>query len=96
MQRRCLVAALAAALTCALAPNAVAKQRAADRLDVYTVITTADQLADFEAKGLDIAKSEVSGSGVKAQMILTKDQLSRVRAEGAQAKLTRVKGGKTV
>ena len=76
MQRRCLVAALAAALTCALAPNAVAKQRAADRLDVYTVVTTADKLADFEAKGLDVAESEASGSGVTAQMIMTKDQVA--------------------
>jgi hypothetical protein len=96
MQRWCLAAALAAALTCVFTPGAVAKQRAADRVDVYTVVTTADKLADFEAKGLDVAESEVSGSGVTAQLILTKDQLRQVRAEGAKAKLTRVKGGKTI
>ena len=57
MQRRCLAAALAAALTCALAPSAMAKERAADRLDVYTVVTTADKLTAFEEKGLDVASS---------------------------------------
>ena len=41
--------------------HAAAKQRAADRLDVYTVVTTADKLAEFEAKGLDVAESEVRG-----------------------------------
>ena len=56
MQRRCLVAALAAALTCALAPSAMAKERAADRLNVYTVVTTAEKLAAFEEKGLDVAE----------------------------------------
>jgi murein tripeptide amidase MpaA len=96
MHRRYLAAALAVAFTCAVAPSAVAKQRAADRLDVYTVVTAADKLAAFEEKGLDVAESRVTASGVKAQMILTRDQVQDVRAEGASAKLTRVKGGKTV
>jgi len=96
MHRRCLAAALAVAFTCAVAPSAVAKQRAADRLDAYTVVTTADKLAAFEEKGLDVAESQVTASGVKAQMILTRDQVQDVRGDGASAKLTRVKGGKTV
>ena len=58
--------------------------------------TTAEQLAAFEDKGLDVASSRVMAKGVKAQMILTRSQVQDVRAEGARAKLTRVKGGKTV
>ena len=77
-------------------PAAAAKQRAQDRLDAYTVVTTAKQLAAFEEKGLDVAESRVTATGVKAQMILTRGQVQDVRAEGASAKLTRVKGGKTV
>ncbi|HET8951703.1 MAG TPA: M14 family zinc carboxypeptidase [Solirubrobacteraceae bacterium] len=77
-------------------PAAVAKQRPQDRLDVYTVVTTEQQLAEFEEKGLDIASSRATANGFRAQMILTADQVQDVRADGASAKLTRVKGGKTV
>jgi hypothetical protein len=96
MHRWCLAAACAVAITGVAVPTAVAKQRPQDRLDAYTVVTTADKLADFEAKGLDVADSEVRGSNVRANMILTREQARDVRAEGASAKLTRVKGGKTV
>jgi hypothetical protein len=96
MQRWCLAAACAVALSCVAVPAAVAKQRPQDRLDAYTVVTTATQLAEFEEKGLDVADSEVRGDRVRANMILTRAQLQDVRAAGAQAKLTRVKGGKTV
>ena len=55
MQRGCLAAAFAVTLTCVVPPAAVAKQRAADRLDVYTVVTSAEKLTDLEAKGIDVA-----------------------------------------
>ena len=87
---------VAVALTCVAVPAAAAKQRSQDRLNAYTVVTTADQLAAFEAKGLDVADSEVRGTNVRANMILTRAQAQDVRAAGASAKLTRVKGGKTV
>ena len=96
MHRWCLAATCAAALSVAAVPAASAKQRSQDRLDAYTVVTTADQLAAFEAKGLDVADSEVRGSNVQANMILTRSQAQNVRDAGASAKLTRVKGGKTV
>jgi hypothetical protein len=96
MHRWCLAAVCAVAFSSVAVPAAVAKQRPQDRLDVYTVVTTADQLAAFEEKGLDVAESRVTTSGVKAQMVLTADQVEDVRADGASAKLTRVKGGKTV
>src|SRR5687767_12488470 len=96
MQRGCLAAAIAAALTCVVAPSAIAKQRAADRLDAYTAVLTADKLAALEAKGLDVADSKTVGKRVRAQLILTKGQASQARAEGVKVKLTRVKGGKTV
>src|SRR5919202_773204 len=78
MEHRCLAAALAVVLTCALAP--------------------AEQLRAFEDKGLDMTEtSAVAGpKGVETQMVLTRDQVQDVRAAGASAELTRVKGGKTV
>src|SRR4051812_10483616 len=96
MQRGFLAAALAAALTCAVAPAAVAKQRVADRLDVYTVVTSAEKLTALEAKGIDVASSEAAGSNLSAQLVMTKAQREQVRAEGVESELTRVKGGKTV
>ena len=96
MQRWCLAAACAVAIFCVAVPAAAAKQRPQDRLDAYTVVTTAGQLAAFEEKGLDVAESQVTASGVEAQMILTRSQAQDVRAEGASATLTRVKGGQTV
>ena len=62
MQRWCLAAACAVAFSCLAVPAAVAKQRPQDRLDAYTVRTTADKLAAFEAKGLDVADSEVTAT----------------------------------
>jgi murein tripeptide amidase MpaA len=98
MHRWCLAAACAVAISGVAVSTAGAKERSQDRLDVYTVVASADQIADFEAKGLDMAEaaSSMTANGVKTQMILTKDQVADVRAAGASAKLTRVKGGKTV
>ena len=50
----------------------------------------------FEEKGLDVADSESHGHGRQGEMILTRSQVQDVRAAGASAKLTRVKGGMTV
>ena len=96
MQRWCLATLCAVAFSCVVVPAAVAKQRRADRLNAYTVVTTVKRLAAFEDKGLDVAGSRVTSRGVRAQMILTRSQVQDVRAAGASAKLTRVRGGKTV
>ena len=96
MQRWCLAAVCAVAFSCVVVSAAAATQRPQDRLNAYTVVTTAQQLAAFEEKGLDVAESRVTALGVEAQMILTSSQVQDVRAEGASATLTRVAGGKTV
>src|SRR3954453_13411047 len=96
MQRGFLAAAFAVTLTCVVPPAAVANQRAADKLDVYTVVTSAEKLTALEAKGIDVASSEAAGSRLRAQPIITKAQGGQVRAEGVESELTRVKGGKTV
>ncbi|MET0684025.1 MAG: M14 family zinc carboxypeptidase [Solirubrobacteraceae bacterium] len=96
MHGRFLAAACAVALTCAAAPAAVAKQRAADRLDVYTVVTSAAKLNALEEKGIDVASSRAAAKGLRAQLVMTKDQRDEVRADGVRTKLTRVQGGKTV
>ncbi len=96
MHRWACAAAAAVVLTCVAAPAAAAKQRPADRLEVYTAVTSADKLAELEAAGIDVADSENVGSAVKAQLIMTADQRAKAAAAGVKTKLTRVKGGKTV
>ena len=88
-------AAGAAALTLLFAAGADAKQRSADRLDVYDATVTAKQFSDLKAKGLDVA-GEANASGVKASLILTPGQRKQVSEMGITTQLTRVKGGKTV
>ncbi len=96
MQRWCLAAAVAVALSFLVVPGAMAKPRAADRLDVYTAKVSAAKLAKIEEQGLDIASSEQAGTRFKAQLVLTRDQRAQLAAEGVNTKLTRVRGGKTV
>ena len=60
MFRWCLVAACAVAISCVAVPAAAAEQRPQDRLNVYTVVTSAEQLAAFEEKGLDVAEQPAS------------------------------------
>ena len=52
MQKWCLAAVWAVAFSCVVVPAATAKQRSADRLNAYTVVTSATPLAAFEEKGL--------------------------------------------
>ena len=60
------------------------------------MVTSAKKLAAFEEKGLESPGARSAGSGVKAQMILTRSQVQDVRA-GAQARSSRASGaGKTV
>ena len=96
MQRRCLAAALAAVVTCSIAPAATAKQRAADRLDVYTAVVKPATLSELDAQGIDIAGGERAGAKVRVQLIMTRGQRAKLAADGVATKLTRVKGGKTV
>ena len=84
MHRWCLTAALAAALTCAFVPAAAAKQRAADRLEVYTAVVKPDKAAQIEADGLDVASGERAGANVRLQLILTADQRAQARVRRRQ------------
>jgi hypothetical protein len=95
MFRWCLAAALAAAVSCAFAPVAGAKQRKADRLEVYSAVLSSKQFQDLQAKGLDV-EGEPTAGGVKAQLILTAGQRAQLAGDGIRTKLTRVKRGKTV
>ena len=63
MHRWCLAAACAAAISCVAVPAAAAKQRPQDRLDAYTVVTTADQLADIRGEGPRRRRQRASGPG---------------------------------
>src|SRR4051794_22577063 len=96
MHRWCFAAALAAVSMCVAAPAATAKQRAADRLEVYTAVVSPQKLSEIEAQGLDVASSRATGSQLRAQLVLTAGQRARLAADGVKTQLTRVKGGKTV
>src|SRR3954467_9265997 len=86
MFRWCLAAAVAVALTCAFVPVAGAKQRKADRLEVYSAVLSSQQFQDLQAKGLDV-EGEPTARGVKAQLILTAGQRAQLAADGISTKL---------
>jgi hypothetical protein len=95
--RRWLFAAGMAALLLALpAPIAGARERAADRLDVYTAVVPAQRLGELGAQGSDIPGARQSAGGVELQLILTPGQRAKLASDGISARLTRVKGGQTV
>ena len=89
MHRWCLAAA------CAVASRAPCRRRRRssgrqDRLNAYTVVTTADQLAEFEAKGLDVAESEVAARGSTRaddpdQRVRRRTSAPRARARSSRA-----------
>jgi len=90
MQRGFLAAACAVVVTCVAVPSAVAKQRAADRLDVYTAVTSAKKLTALEEKGIDVASSTATGNELRAQLVMTKDQ--REAFDEMQATMSVIEG----
>jgi hypothetical protein len=94
---RWLCAALLAALVLALsAQGAVGKQRAQDRLDVYTAVVQREQADGLMAEGYDISAARAVSDGLELQLILTKGQRAKLAQQGIHTQLTRVKGGLTV
>ena len=89
-------AALAVLMTLALAASASAAQRASDRLDAYTAVVGAGQLATLAEEGFDITGQRRVRRGIKVGLVLTRGQRAKLAQEGINARLTRVKGGRTV
>ena len=69
---------------------------AAERLDAYTAVVSAKQLAILSERGLlDHGAHQVAG-GTKVSLVLTRSQRARLAGQGIRTKLTRVRGGRTV
>jgi hypothetical protein len=100
--RRTFVISLVAAVIVALGvgltstPAAQSAGRDPDRLDVYTVVVQPDQLASLAQQGLDVSSQRKAGNKVAVDLVLDRAQAQRLRDQGLQPTLTRVKGGKTI
>jgi murein tripeptide amidase MpaA len=93
---RWLVAAVAAVAMLALPAAATAGQRGASPLDAYQAKVNGRQLQRMQAAGVDITKTKLSGDRFEVDLVLDKAGRAKLRAQGVETKLTRVKSGKTV
>ena len=100
--RRSLVISLVAAVVAALcavfttASAAPSAGRDPDRLDAYTAVVPADELSVISEQGIDVSGARPVAAGIELDMVLDRAQADRLRGQGVELKLTRVKGGKTV
>src|SRR5215211_987904 len=76
-----------------VAPAAVGQDR--DPLQMYTLHGRGDGIAKA-AGGVELAGQRQTASGIEAQAVLTRDQVSKLTAAGVDVKLTRNKKGQTV
>jgi Zinc carboxypeptidase/Immune inhibitor A-like, MAM domain len=76
-----------------IAPAAVGQDR--DPLQMYTLQGRADKIAKA-AGGVELAGQRQTATGLQAQAVLTREQVSKVKAAGVDVKLTRNKKGQTV
>ena len=93
-----LVAAVLAAL-CAgpMTSSATPSARGGpDRLDAYTAVVQAADLPTIAQQGIDVSGHRAVGNAIELDMVLDQAQADRLREQGVELKLTRVKGGKTV
>ena len=93
-----LVAAVVAALCAGLTPASAQPSagRDSDRLDAYTAVVQADEIATIAQQGIDVSGQRRVANGIELDMVLDQAQADRLRGRGVDLKLTRVKGGKTV
>ncbi|HVD24322.1 MAG TPA: M14 family zinc carboxypeptidase [Lapillicoccus sp.] len=100
--RRSLVISLVAAVVAALcmglttASAAPSAARDSDRLDAYTAVVQADEIATIAQQGIEVSGQRRVENGIELNMVLDQAQAERLRGKGVDLKLTRVKGGKTV
>jgi Zinc carboxypeptidase len=95
--RRSLVVAVGAAVVLALGGQVAAAAPAeSDRLDVYTAVVDAGQLGTIASQGFDVSDQRRVGSRVAVDLVATRAQRAKLAQEGIDAKLKRIKGGKTV
>jgi hypothetical protein len=103
-----VVAAIVAALSVGLAPSssptpgptaAPAATTPADdqHLDGYTARgVTGEQLAVLARQGYDLHEAHPTGDTTRVDLVLTEREADKLRAQGIDVRLARVKGGKTL
>ncbi|HET6668299.1 MAG TPA: M14 family zinc carboxypeptidase, partial [Intrasporangium sp.] len=88
-----VVTALCAGLSNAGAAPTVGRD---DALDVYTVTVPVTEVSDLARQGFDVSDQRRVGNRVEVQVVMDQGQAQRIRKQGAQVGLTRVKGGQSV
>src|SRR5215211_6877518 len=88
------VGVLVALATLAVAVVA-APAASAEGLEMYTLQGRADKIAKG-AEGVELAGQRQTASGLRAEAVLTRSQVSKLRASGVEVSLTRNKKGQTV
>jgi Zinc carboxypeptidase len=88
-----LVGSVLVSIALLAAPAAGGKGR--EGLQMYTVQGPADEIAEA-TQGVELAAVEQTARGMKAEAVLTRDQVSKLRASGVRVKLTRNGRGQTV
>jgi hypothetical protein len=88
-----LVGSVLVSIALLAAPAAGGKER--EGLQMYTVRGPAAELAKV-TQGVELAGVEQTARGIKADAVLTRDQVSKLRASGVRVKLTRNDRGRTV
>ena len=89
---RWLLAAVAAAGVLTFAAPA----SAAERLEAYTAVVNAGQLASLSDQGFDLHGAHAVRGGTEVDLVLTREQRAKLADEGIRTTLTRVRGGLTV
>lgn len=79
------------------APPAPAAPRGGPPLDAWTATdVTGEQLATLARLGFDLHESHPTGDTSEVSLVMTADEAKKLRAQGIDVRLARVKGGKTV
>lgn len=100
-----VVAVAVAALGVGLAPPSSTSPPTAARsapqadqpLDAYTARgVSAEQLRTLARQGYDLHEAHPTGDTTRVDLVLTRDEAERLRGEGIDMRLARVKGGQTV
>ncbi len=98
-RRRILVVAVVTAVAVVLPIQgtvAAPKGEGSGHLDAYTAVVTAEQLQDLVRAGYDVGDQQARGDKIQVGLVLSPGEQGKLRAQGVDLALTRVKGGKTV
>jgi hypothetical protein len=95
MLSRIGVAAAFATVAIALVIAPVAAGQGSEGLEMYTLKGRADKIAKG-AEGVELAGQRQTARGLKADAVLTRSQVAKLRASGVKVSLVRNKKGRTV